>query len=168
MAQVTDLSLCIECVFTTITRLFHFRYGPADSEPNLSPFDRRLDTSVVKVDVRDGEQFTDLISCLSRQLSHEILSRQQVIFEPSDVVTFQIVRHEPLPSYSGASPSRQPFRYPKCLYLDQFMYENADLANQKRNEQREIQEHIERLRLRKVTLTLPNVRPFMQLLKFRW
>jgi hypothetical protein len=48
--------------------------------------------AIVKVDIRDDEQSTNLASALSARMAHsEIPSKQQVIFEPSDVVTFQLV-----------------------------------------------------------------------------
>ncbi|TFY81122.1 hypothetical protein EWM64_g2892 [Hericium alpestre] len=140
------------------SRLFHFRYGSSDAEPNLSPLDKRYDTSVVKVDVRDEDKNYDLISALSSQLSHDDMStRQHVIFEPSDVVSFHLVRHESLPSYSGGqSPPKQRFRYPKHIYLDQFMRENAEFAASKRAQQKQILEEIQRLTLRKAALTHAN------------
>ncbi|THH16377.1 hypothetical protein EW146_g4264 [Bondarzewia mesenterica] len=139
-------------------RLFHFRYGPGDSEPIECPFDRRVDTSVVKVDIHDGDQNNDLISCLSTQLSHtDVSTKQQVILEPSDVVAFQLVRHEAPPSYSGGpSAPKQLFRYPKQMYLDRFMRENAELANSGRTQQQELHEEIQRLTLRKAGLTHAN------------
>ncbi|KAA1474450.1 hypothetical protein DENSPDRAFT_841038 [Dentipellis sp. KUC8613] len=139
-------------------RLFHFRYGPADAELNTGPFDKRIDTSVVKVDVRGDDKRNDLMSSLSAQLSeNDVSSKQQVIFEPSDVVSFQLVRHEVLPSYSGGqSPPKQRFKYPKHIYLDQFMKENVGLANAKRAKQREIEEEIRSLTLRKNALTHAN------------
>ena len=71
--------------------------------------------AIVKVDIRDDDQSADLVSALSARMAHcEILSKQLVIFELSDVVTFQLMRHDNLPSYSRTSSlPRQPFRYPK-------------------------------------------------------
>lgn len=110
--------------------------------------------AIVKVDIRDDNQSADLVSALSARMAHrEISSKQQVIFEPSDVVTFQLVRHDMLPSYSqGPAPSRQLFRYPKHIYLDQYMKENVEIASAKWREQKEISEKIQNLTLRENAL----------------
>lgn len=137
------------------SRLLHFRYGPSDAREDAYAFDRCVDTAVVRVDVQDGDQNKDLISCLSAQLSRtEPNTKQQVIFDPSDAVAFQLVRHEALPSYSGGVPPlRERFRYPKQLYLDRFMKERSELAEAKRTQQQEIHEEIQRLASRKAALT---------------
>ncbi|KAI0273871.1 hypothetical protein BGY98DRAFT_1090738 [Russula aff. rugulosa BPL654] len=135
-------------------RLFYFRYGPADAQPDNSPFDKRQDMAIVKVDIRDDEQSADLVSALSARMAHsEIPSKQLVIFEPSDVVTFQLVRHDTLPSYSRPpSLPQQPFRYPKHIYLDQYMKENVEISSAKWRQQREIAEKIQNLTLRENAL----------------
>ncbi len=116
--------------------------------------------AIVKVDIRDDEQSADLVSALSARMAHsEIPSKQLVIFEPSDVVTFHLVRHDTLPSYSR-SPSlpRQPFRYPKHIYLDQYMKENVEISSAKWRQQREIAEMIQNLTLRENALKKHQVR----------
>ncbi|KAI0267397.1 hypothetical protein BC834DRAFT_968906 [Gloeopeniophorella convolvens] len=131
-------------------RLFYFRYGSADAQPNTSPFDQRQDMAIVKVDIRDDEASADLMTALSARMAHsDIPSRQQVIFEPSDVVIFQLVRHDTLPSYSRTTtPPKQPFRYPKHIYLDQYMKENVEISSAKWRQQKEISEKIQQLTLR--------------------
>ncbi|KAI9513480.1 hypothetical protein F5148DRAFT_1302495 [Russula earlei] len=135
-------------------RLFHFRYGPADAEPDTSPFDQRQDMAIVRVDIRDDDQSADLVSALSARMAHsEVPSKQLVIFEPSDVVTFQLVRYDTLPSYARTtSPPRQPFRYPKHIYLDQYMKENVEITSAKWRQQKEIAERIQSLTLRENAL----------------
>jgi hypothetical protein len=110
--------------------------------------------AIVKVDIRDDEQSADLVSALSARMAHsEIPSRQQVIFEPSDVVTFQLVRHDALPTYSrNPCLPRQPFRYPKHIYLDQYMKENVEISSAKWRQQKEIAEKIQTLTLRENSL----------------
>lgn len=131
-------------------RLFYFRYGSADAQPDMSPFDQRQDMAIVKVDIRDDDQSANLASALSARMAHsEIPSKQQVIFEPSDVVTFQLVRHDALPSYSQTPvPPKKPFQYPKHIYLDQYMKENVEISAAKWKEQKEIAEKIQSLTLR--------------------
>jgi hypothetical protein len=109
--------------------------------------------AIVKVDIRDDEQSADLVSALSARMAHsEIPSKQQVIFEPSDVVTFQL-RHDTLPTYSRTPTlPRQPFRYPKHIYLDQYMKENVEISSAKWRQQKEIAEKIQNLTLRENTL----------------
>ncbi|KAH9035003.1 hypothetical protein EDB85DRAFT_1945300 [Lactarius pseudohatsudake] len=135
-------------------RLFHFRYGPADAQPDTSPFDQRQDMAIVKVDIRDDDQSANLASALSARMAHsEIPSKQQVIFEPSDVVTFQLVRHDTLPSYSRTPVlPKKPFQYPKHIYLDQYMKENVEISAAKWKEQKEIGEKIQGLTLHENSL----------------
>ncbi len=111
--------------------------------------------AIVKVDIRDDDQSADLASALSARMAHsEIPSKQQVIFEPSDVVTFQLVRQDTLPSYSRTSGVQQkkPFQYPKHIYLDQYMKENVEISAAKWREQKEIGEKIQGLTLRENAL----------------
>jgi hypothetical protein len=110
--------------------------------------------AIVKVDIRDDDQSGDLVSALSARMAHsEIPSKQLVIFEPSDVVIFQLMRHDNLPSYSRTSSlPRQPFRYPKHIYLDQYMKENVEIASAKWRQRKEIAEKIQNLTLRENAL----------------
>jgi hypothetical protein len=120
--------------------------------------------AIVKVDIRDDNQSADLVSALSARMAHsEIPSKQQVIFEPSGVVTFQLVRHDMLPSYSPTPTlPRQPFRYPKHIYLDQYMKENVEISSAKWKQQNEIAEKIQNLTLRENTLKRHQVgRPYI-------
>lgn len=135
-------------------RLFYFRYGSADAQPDTSPFDQRQDMAIVKVDIRDDDQSANLASALSARMAHsEIPSKQQVIFEPSDVVTFQLMRHDTLPSYSRTPVlPKKPFQYPKHIYLDQYMKENVEISAAKWKEQKEIGETIQGLTLRENAL----------------
>jgi hypothetical protein len=120
----------------------------------MSPFDHRQDMAIVKVDIRDDDQSANLASALSARMAHsEIPSKQQVIFEPSDVVTFQLVRNDSLPSYSRTPVlPRKSFQYPKHIYLDQYMKENVEISAAKWKEQKEIGEKIQGLTLRENSL----------------
>ncbi|KAI0320404.1 hypothetical protein OF83DRAFT_594280 [Amylostereum chailletii] len=139
------------------SRLFHFRHGPADTPADAQiedrPFDHRVDQPIVQVDIRDDEPGGDLLSSLSRQLTAKDAAHCSVIFEPSEVVAFKLLRQELPPSYSGApSPPRRAFRYPKHLYLDQFMKAKFELANEKRTMQRKYAEDIRLLNERKAVI----------------
>jgi hypothetical protein len=110
--------------------------------------------AIVRVDIRDDDQSAELVSALSARMAHsEIPSKQLVIFESSDVVTFQLVRFDTLPSYSRtpAAPRRQ-FRYPKHIYLDQYMKENVEISSAKWRQRNEIAEKIQNLTLRENAL----------------
>ncbi|KAH7912508.1 hypothetical protein BJ138DRAFT_1004302 [Hygrophoropsis aurantiaca] len=134
-------------------RCLHFQYGNSDSEPG----ERLRETCIVKVEVTGGES-NDLLGRLSALLSkpQEITLRQEVIFEPSDVVTFHLSRSAGN-HFHGTSTEkkieRQPFRYPSHIYLDQFLGENVELANAKRALQREMIEKIAELVVHKKSLT---------------
>lgn len=150
-----QLTLCAQSRLNLTLRLFHFRYGYRDSGTGTSPFDQRLDTSTVKVDVRGKPEANDLLSCLSADLfldGDASNGRQQVIYEPSDVVAFQLVR-ENMPSSTGAKVERHTFGYPDHIYLDQFLKENAEFAAEKRKLQHELHTSIQKLIDRRESLT---------------
>ncbi|KZT08631.1 uncharacterized protein LAESUDRAFT_811244 [Laetiporus sulphureus 93-53] len=145
-------------------RLFHFRHGFSDDDLSNTPFDRRIDPSAVKVTVGGSEESNDLMSCLAIELG---LSgddtKQQVIFEPSEVVAFQILRDIDPPSYeaslgAGPRPERTTFVYPKHVYLDQFMKNNYPIAIEKRRKQRELLAEVEQLLAKRASLTRHNNR----------
>ena len=100
----------------------------------------------------------DLLSCLSSLLSRfrEGGSSHDVIIKPSELVGFQLRR---LPSQSTATPKTTPdaFVFPKCIYLDQFLFHNLELANNKREMEREINAEIRELTAHRETLTHFNV-----------
>lgn len=117
--------------------------------------------SVVKVAVRGTPNANDLLSCLSLELSPvgDDRGRQQVIFNPSDVVAFQLLREHILPS--GPRSERRTFSFPTFVYLDQFLQENSKLANDKRNLQRELYAKADQLKERKEQLRWHEVKlPF--------
>ncbi|OCH87159.1 hypothetical protein OBBRIDRAFT_827877 [Obba rivulosa] len=156
-----------EILQTTWPRLFHFRYGPSGADLSEAPFDRRIDLSVVKVDIRGTDDTNDLLSCLSSELNVQRIdgsTEQQVIFQPSDAVAFQLVRDNVLPpsqSSGSAKSERQTFRYPKHVYLDQFLHENVGLANARRARLQELHAEIERMSKRRDALTRHNDRDIL-------
>ncbi|KAL6307660.1 hypothetical protein BKA93DRAFT_726897 [Sparassis latifolia] len=151
-------------VYTPWPRLLHFRYGFSDADLSQAPFDRRLDLSVVKVDIRGSEDTNDLVSCLSSELSltgTDPSAKQQVIFEASDVVAFQLIRDNLAPpAYSSIikGPSgtkvaeKQTFKYPVSVYLDQFLKDNMVPANQKRARRHDLNAEVESLLSKKDSL----------------
>lgn len=129
-------------------RLLHFQYGNGISEPG----ELLQETSIVPIDVNGGES-NDLIGRLSAQLSKPLSEpgKQSVIFEPSEVVAFELVRSST--SASGGGLDRKAFTYPKSIYLDQFLRENVELAQAKRGQRQEMLDEVQRLVLHKKTLT---------------
>ncbi|TFK53221.1 hypothetical protein OE88DRAFT_1657130 [Heliocybe sulcata] len=118
-------------------RLFHFQYG---STPTTSAHPPELqEKSIIRIDVLGTETTSDLLSCLISQFSNK-----EVIYLPSDVVSFHLVRNQP-PPYPGRDEGTKIFKYPKCIYMDQFLSENAELAGRKREEQREVEVEVARL-----------------------
>lgn len=138
-------------------RLLHFQYGSGVSEPG----ELLQETSIVPIDVNGGES-NDLIGRLSAQLSkpQSEPGKQSVIFEPSEVVAFELVRVSSTPSTSssGGGSDKKAFTYPKSIYLDQFLRENVELAQAKRKQRREMLEEVQRLVLHKKTLSHFDVR----------
>ena len=130
----------------SLSRLFYFRYDYADAEPQPTPFDDHVDLCVVKVDVRGTPGYNDLLSCLSADLFSEHNQRSQAIFQPSEVVAFQIFR-------SHVPNEREVFSFPPYLYLDQFLKENAELASAKRSRQWDLANDIQLMLARRSELT---------------
>ena len=141
-----------------------FHDAPAD-DPNTD------NLCLVKVTVGPGPELNDLVSALAAEfappdragkLKSKGGAKRHVIFEPSDIVAFQLVRDGALPSYDAAAAGRKaervPFRYPASVFLDQFMRESYDLANVKRVEQRVLWEEVKELEGRKKQLLHFNVR----------
>ena len=127
-------------------RLLHFQYGSGISEPG----ELLQETSIVPIDVNGGES-NNLIGRLSTQLSkpQSEPGKQSVIFEPSAVVAFELVRSSSTPS----ATTNKTFTYPKSIYLDQFLRENVELAQEKRKQKQDMLDEIQRLVLHKKTLT---------------
>ena len=139
-------------MITCRPRLFHFLHGQSDNDPRKYPNETELVT--VTVGGNTAGENNDLISCLSAQLSAPLdqPARQELIFEPSDVVAFELVGRTSSQSTSFGS-ERKAFRYPKHIYLDQFLQANVELANAKRAEQREMNDELEKLFVRRKSLT---------------
>ena len=116
----------------------------------------------VKVNVGTTPETNDLVSSLAADLTPAYTqSIRQVIFEPSEVIAFQLNRSAQPPSYDasmGWRTERETFKYPKSIYLDQFMRESYELANVKRVEQRVLWEEVKELERRKKGLLHHNVR----------
>lgn len=132
--------------------MFNFSYGHADGIENSDLPDV---TSIVQVTVGSNGSSHDLVSCLSAQFAppaNEPQNWQNVILDRSDVVAFELT-----PGSRGGAADRKPFSYPKVIYLDQFMQENAELALAARIRQREMLEEADTLTLRKKSLTSFNV-----------
>lgn len=130
----------------------------------MAPKIKRADSegSVVVVDIGgDHSAPNDLMSRLSFNLSqfHDAGSQHDVIFEPSELVIFQLKTPGSQPSFSGTSKSSpDPFIYQKTIYMDQFLVKNLEIANRKRALEREMLTEINQLVAQKQILTRHNVR----------
>ena len=142
--------------------MFHFRYGLSSEDLSRVPFDSAHDLSVVKVDVRGTEDANDLVACLSSELgltgALTTPAKQHAIFEPSEVVAFQLVREHMLPTYEAAvgakgRTERTTFKYPPYVYLDQFLARNLAKGNELREKQRDMAKEIEQLVAKRLALT---------------
>ena len=132
--------------------MLHFQYGSGISEPG----ELLQETSIVPIDVNGGGS-NDLIGRLSAQLSkpQSEAGKQSVIFEPSEVVAFELVRSSLTQSTSstGNGSDKKPFTYPKSIYLDQFLRENVELAQAKREQRQDMLREVQQLVLHKNALT---------------
>ncbi len=137
-------------------------------EHNADPDDINThNLSVVRVNVRSSPESNDLLSALSAEfappdtLKNKATAKRHVIVEPSEVIAFELIRDATPPSYDavlGRKSERSLFKYPKSLYLDQFMQESFELANEKRMAQRGLLDGIKELEARKKNLLNFNVR----------
>lgn len=106
----------------------------------------------------------DLVSRLSAQLGSDDSndSNRQTIFEPSDVVAFELSLGDKNGygyKWGGTAERRDAsgLRYPLFLFLDQFLQVNAELASKKRSEQLCMKEEVEKLSAKKKSLISFNV-----------
>ncbi|TBU42983.1 hypothetical protein BD309DRAFT_922591 [Dichomitus squalens] len=128
--------------------------APAD-DPNTD------NLCFVKVAVGPGPELNDLVSALAAEFAPPVtgklkgVAKRHVIFEPSDIVAFQLVRDSAPPTYDaalGRRTERATFKYSSSIYLDQFMRESYELASAKRAEQRGLLEEVRELEERKRNL----------------
>ena len=147
-------------------QLFFFSYSRIDTEPSSDVGLIREDCVVTVETSGDCSLGNDLVSRLSAILSryHEGGSNHDVILEPSDVIAFHLKNTRSTPSTtpsssSASAPSCVPkgFKYPKLLYLDQFLGENFELANQKRTQQMEMNAEVQKLTAYRNSITHFNV-----------
>ncbi|KAJ6587377.1 hypothetical protein B0H10DRAFT_2093935, partial [Mycena sp. CBHHK59/15] len=124
-------------------------FSPVAGPPQTSTSDFG---HVVLIETDPESASNELVMRLSETLNiynEDGSSEHNLILQPSELVTFHI---QVKPSSStGASP--EPFVYPKCIYMDQFMHENLDLANETRATQRQLQKDIEMLTVKKRNIT---------------
>lgn len=71
------------------------------------------------------------------------------------MVAFELVRSSSIPNTTanGGGLDRKRFTYPKSIYLDQFLRENIELAQQKREQREEMFNQVQQLVKHKKTLT---------------
>lgn len=127
-------------------RIMQFQYGNSNFDDE--PGELLQDASIVRVEALGRSETNDLVGRLSAQLSdNKDDVKRQVIFEPSEVIAFHLAR-------SGTvTGDREPFKYPKHIYLDQFLKENIELAESKRVQQRDLHAEIQKLVLHNKSLT---------------
>lgn len=142
--------------------MFYFRYCTPSADLPDVPLHSELDRVVVKVEIPDDAPKNDLVSCLAARLTRGQrnalgslpLDQQNTIVRASTVVAFQLVRVQ---SYSTVVNIKKgdsgAFRYPKHIYLDQFMQENAELADDKRREEQDMALEIAKLTHQREELT---------------
>jgi hypothetical protein len=142
--------------FAASVNLFQFFHGKAEVRGISWKYDRNANNrgSVVLVEVGDPALPNDLISRLATKLSQygDLTSSHDVIFEPSQVLTFHLKTPQ-----DGSVRSLEPCVFPRFLYLDQFLAKNFELANEKRKLHREMQAEISTLMKQKEFITNFNV-----------
>lgn len=141
-------------------RLFQFLHGQTSKNVIHVPNEAEV-VSVTIGGNRLGDS-NDLMTCLSTQLSPPPgqPELQQCIFEPSDVVAFELTGSSvPSSAWSFGSKAAEAkiFKFPKHLYMDQFLQVNAVITSTKRVQQREISDEVEKLILKRKSLTSFNV-----------
>ncbi|VDB98765.1 unnamed protein product [Peniophora sp. CBMAI 1063] len=149
-----------------LRRIFSLRHGsarvPLPPPEEDAVFDPALDTNVVHVTVSsDRSEGSELLAELEKLMTGTA-DGARVISTPSDIIAFNIVRIDMLPSYSqttsggvdaGRSQERRPFKYPEHLYLDQFLRENYDKTQRQREERQAMLQEAAQLEDNKFKLT---------------
>ncbi|KAI0672474.1 hypothetical protein C8Q78DRAFT_1077991 [Trametes maxima] len=135
-------------------RLLALRYG------HLDP--RSLGESLLAcltVNIGSNPDTNDLVSSLTAELipdpAKKPVTSRQVIFDASESISFQLVRNAAPPSYDaavGRRSERATFKFPLSIYLDQFMKESYELADQKRAAQRVLLQKVTELEAKKKAL----------------
>ncbi|KAI0753245.1 hypothetical protein C8Q80DRAFT_1304918 [Daedaleopsis nitida] len=127
-------------------RLLSLQYGEHDVEPGDGNTDNLC---YVRVSVRSSKDGAgnDLVSSLAAELAPPVNpkmkahARRHVIVAPSEIIAFQLFRDSAPPTYDaavGRRTERETFKYPKSVYLDQFMRESYQRASEKRAAQRDL------------------------------
>ncbi|KAG5637216.1 hypothetical protein H0H81_005379 [Sphagnurus paluster] len=128
--------------------LFHFKHARVESKGGTSKIVQTINESanVVNVEVGDNVVPNDLVSRLSNNLSQHdgTCTMSDVIVEPMEVVAFHLKTLSGVTPGPGKPPP-EPFIFPKHFYLDRFLLENVDVAEQKRTQEREMQAEIEEM-----------------------
>ncbi|TFK29498.1 hypothetical protein FA15DRAFT_664043 [Coprinopsis marcescibilis] len=108
----------------------------------------------------------DLVSRLTSLLSRfdEGKSTHDVIVEPSEMISFKLVRHPP-PDDGQKKPEAIPFQFPKSFFLDQFLFRNLEISVRKQTQQLDLSREIEELKQQRETLTHLNQRDTLRDLK---
>ncbi|KAF8635560.1 hypothetical protein AX15_000210 [Amanita polypyramis BW_CC] len=136
------------------SRLFFFSHGNVEFIKDMPRRVKRTsgDGFVVVVDVGLENMPNDLIGVLSANLtrSTESGSSHDVITELSDVVAFRLAYNRPT---NASRSSIDTFVYPKIIYLDRFLLNNAKLAEQRRQLEQEMNTDIAKLTAQKEFLT---------------
>ena len=114
------------------------------------------DGFVVVVDVGLDNMPNDLIRVLAANLSRntETGSSHDVITEPSDVVAFRLVYHR---QTNTTRSNTDTFVYPKTIYLDRFLLNNVEIANQRRQLEQDMNAEIAKLTMQRENLIKYNV-----------
>jgi hypothetical protein len=148
--------------------LFSFSYSRIDTEPSSEVGIINEDCIVTVETNDDGVSDNNLVSRLSSMMSryHDTGSNHDVIVEPPQVLAFHLKNNRSAqPSTTSSSSAvgglshaqQKGFRYPKVLYLDQFLSENFLLANEKRKQQMEMNAEVQKLSALRNSITHFNV-----------
>ncbi|KAJ7675516.1 hypothetical protein B0H17DRAFT_1334567 [Mycena rosella] len=137
-----------------LNRLFQFTYCRVHS-PATGPPQTILEADlahIVPLDITPGTPSNELVARLAQTLNTyhpDGSSDHQLIREASEMVTFEIN----VLSNASAGTTPEPFVFPKCIYMDEFLMANLDLANETRAAQRQLQQDIEALAEKKRNIT---------------
>ena len=156
----------INLLTNSTSSIFSLRHGsarvPLPPPEEDAVFDPGLDTNLVNVTVSpERGEGSELLAELEKLMTGTA-DGARVISTPADIIAFNIIRPDMLPSYTqstvsgadtGRSQERRPFRYPASLYLDQFLRENYDGARKQREERGALLQKVTELEDRKRKLT---------------
>jgi hypothetical protein len=135
-------------------RLLHFRARDTSvGSSTTTALNRSVDRAMVRVDYDPSDPLcNDLVTCLTSEYLRvdAVGSSTQTIECTSDVIAFNLRRK---PAWGSGNSPQGPFSYPSHFYLDRFMSECHETSEKIFQNQKAINENINKLEAEKKSIS---------------